>query len=377
MERIEDKQRYQSQQTLRQKLQQLLSKNLMWLPVILGILGLFLFFRIYQPGQQGKQLPSVKYDELVDYQDYQKQEENSGNKLQHLKQRLTQEAQENKRKRYERIIGGSDLVHVKYQDQLKTVVPDSVSEQKDTLAVAKKDSSSYDSVKQVNFVSAPKRKIAKKASIQKANPISRNPVAQNEPVSVESTIQPDTSINNKIRLAEPKKQSKDSVLNKGTGAFNLIVVDQAFANFSSTEFVKAYVYGEQELMQGSFLKLRLAEDLVLADGSLIPRNTVFHGQVAVRSNIVEITIHQIRQHAVQLAVYDRDYSYGILLEPDRNNQQAANQTLYRSGNRSAADIPLDLAQDLTRALIQQERRKARVIKINDGYPLYIAKPLSK
>ena len=372
MEKIEDKQRYQQKETLRQKLKQLLSKNLMWLPVILGVIGLFLFFRIYTPQQQGKNMPGVKYEELVDYQDYEAGEK--GSKLQHFKQRLLQQARENKEKRYERIIAGRDLVNVKYQDKLKTLVAD--SKPSDSL-VTTKDSSANQSSKLIKATPAskPKAKSAKKFADAKTTGIT--PVAQNEPISFESAIQPDTIADGQVRKMQYENVINDSILINGTRAFNLIVVDQAFANSSSQEFVKAYVYGEQELMQGSYLKLRLAEDLQLENGHLIPRNTIFHGQVSLRSNIVEITIQQIRQHPVQLAVYDRDYSYGILLEPEKGSQQAANQSLYRTGSRSAADLPLDLAQDLTRALIQQERRKARVIKINDGYPLYIAKPLSK
>ncbi|MGK7393315.1 MAG: conjugative transposon protein TraM [Candidatus Cyclobacteriaceae bacterium M3_2C_046] len=83
----------------------------------------------------------------------------------------------------------------------------------------------------------------------------------------------------------------------------------------------------------------------------------------------DLVVDQIHQYPVNLEVYDRDYSRGILLHPDQQNQ--ADQSIYRSGYRTAADLPLELAQDVARSLLQQKKRKSMIVRINDGYPVYL------
>ena len=48
------------------------------------------------------------------------------------------------------------------------------------------------------------------------------------------------------------------------------------------------------------------------------------------------------------------------------------EIIYLSGDRNLTDIPLDLAQDVTRNIIQNRRQKDRIVKFSDGDRVYIA-----
>ena len=353
MERIENKEIYRKKESLRGKIKKILARHIMWIPVIMLVIGLFLFFRIYTIQQEKGSMPRANYDELVDYKDYQKKPE-SRDKLQQIKNKLTAEQDKDRKSRYERIIGGKELVTVDFEGKAKMI----------------EEKNDIDSVK-VNEKEKVNSKPAKKG-------ISRSVTYKNRKASAKKMLQ---QLNNgsgdlpgnKGKTANGKFVKADSALDSA----DVMILHDHFNMTTlyphhNSEFIKAYVQGDQELINGSYLKLRLGEDLKV-DGQVIAKNRVFHGKVSLNANVVHIHVDRIHQKDVDYKVYDRDYSEGILLHPDKELKQTADNTIYRSGFRTAADLPLEIAQDLARSLLQEKRRKARVIRINDGYPVYISK----
>jgi hypothetical protein len=122
------------------------------------------------------------------------------------------------------------------------------------------------------------------------------------------------------------------------------------------------------------LVLRLTEPLSWQDTSF-PAGTIVYGKVSLGQNRAQVSINRIAQTPLQLQVHHHSYHEGILLDNLQGvMQEAAQQTAFQQGQRSVQDLPLQMATDLGRNILQSSRRRGQAIFLPDGFPLFLAKP---
>lgn len=333
MERIENPEKYQSKDPLRKRIQKFLLKYIIWIPIVCLLSGLLVMLLIYKHQTQNKLLLGVNYDETVKRKDY--QIKNSESKLQQFKDKIFEKNQVKRRGRYNRIISGRDVVSVDFGQITYAAgekIPSEETEKKDTLQQQLKPDK-------------PARRPRKRK---------RRNIKPPEP---------------KIAIKDTAKQDTVMKVEKPQNPF-------ASLRLATTEqqYTLSYIYGDQELEPGSFIKLRLGEPIEI-QGNIIPKGTVFTGKISMSANTVRISVNRIERYPVSYEVYDSDYSRGIVINrpksPDVEN--AISNSAYHSAGRSIVDLPYEVLQDVTRSIIEQKRKRQRIIKLNDGYPVYLAK----
>ncbi|MEK6480385.1 conjugative transposon protein TraM [Catalinimonas sp. 4WD22] len=145
------------------------------------------------------------------------------------------------------------------------------------------------------------------------------------------------------------------------------------ATASQQSFTACVVHEDQLLSNNSMLSLRLTEDLSF-DGQSFPVGTILYGTARIAQNRILVMVSRILQTPVQLQVHHHTYHEGILLDESKNVlEEVTRQTVYRQGQRSVQDLPLDVATELGRNILQGSRRKKITIFLPDGFPLYLSK----
>ncbi len=143
-------------------------------------------------------------------------------------------------------------------------------------------------------------------------------------------------------------------------------------NVSSVErFISCSVHGGQEVSNNQMLSLRLTKD-IMVNGQQIPSGTLIYGSVRLAQNRIQVLVSRVLQFAVQYRVHDHTYHEGILLDETQNIwEDATQETAYRQGQRSIRKLPIDIAVELGRNILQGSKRKQSTIYLPDGYPLYL------
>ena len=146
------------------------------------------------------------------------------------------------------------------------------------------------------------------------------------------------------------------------------------ANNQEVQYIPAYVYGDQKIGQKARIKLRLGES-IRVDQHKVEKGTVFYGRASITDNAIYVSVNRIGRYNVAYEVYDDDYSHGILLDDPKNGDldQALTQSAYRSSARGITDLPLDIARDVTQAIVNSKRRRQGEVRLNDGDPVFLAK----
>ncbi|WPP51844.1 conjugative transposon protein TraM [Catalinimonas niigatensis] len=197
-------------------------------------------------------------------------------------------------------------------------------------------------------------------------------------VVVQTAPQHEINTKSTVNLKQRKTQvpKKEAVVvqqeneTKSTDFFQPVrVVSSSFAQ----SFTSCVVHGDQQLSNNSMLSLRLAEDLSF-DGQSFPAGTILYGTARIAQNRIMVSVSRILQTPVQLQVHHHTFHEGILLdESDNVLEDATRQTVYRQGQRSVQDLPLDVATELGRNILQSSRRKKTTVFLPDGFPLYLSK----
>ncbi len=338
IERITDESKYQKQITWKTKVTTFLVRNALYIPFIAFFLGLGFVLWYFKDELQKQFSLEVKYEETVDISDYVMKARDN---LAVAKEKISERKKDKSKGRYTRFISGSEVVGVDFgqviysDEEAKQAVPNTTATTDTTVF---QPVAAPDTVKIIRTI------------------IKHVPVAQ-APLIPDTLSTKDTT----LLAVDTSKQVP------------VFFASQHLGNSSVVDYTAAYVYGDQEIVSGSFVRFRLSEDLSV-NNQTIPRGTVFRGVANLSQNVIQITIDRIDRYDVDFAVYDRDYSYGIILEKPRNEDMndALRQSAYRSSNRTVADLPYEIAQDVTRSIVRNKKRKERAITLNNGDPVYIA-----
>lgn len=103
--------------------------------------------------------------------------------------------------------------------------------------------------------------------------------------------------------------------------------------------IKAAVYGDQTIVSGTPVKMRLLEPLLIS-GIEIPANTLFSGSASVGANRLKITVENLRygtyMSPVSFIIYDNDAIEGLNLP---NNMKAESARRMEQGLLQGVQLP--------------------------------------
>ena len=149
--------------------------------------------------------------------------------------------------------------------------------------------------------------------------------------------------------------------------------------------IRACIHGDQTIMDGQTVKLRLLEPLQ-AGNLVIPQNTLVSGTGKVQGERLDIVVSSIEYRGnwlpVELAVYDSDGQKGLSV-PSSLEQEAAKEALANIGGGPGTSISFaqsagqQIAMDLTRGVMQGGSqylaKKFRTVKVHlkAGNPLML------
>ena len=149
--------------------------------------------------------------------------------------------------------------------------------------------------------------------------------------------------------------------------------------------IRACIHGNQTVMDGQTVKLRLLEPLQ-AGNLVIPQNTLVSGTGKVQGERLDIVVSSIEYRGnllpVELAVYDSDGQKGLSV-PSSLEQEAAKEAMANIGAGLGTSISFaqsagqQVAMDITRGLMQGGSqylaKKFRTVKVHlkAGYELML------
>lgn len=149
--------------------------------------------------------------------------------------------------------------------------------------------------------------------------------------------------------------------------------------------IRACIHGDQTIMDGQTVKLRLLEPLQ-AGNLVIPQNTLVAGTGKVQGERLDIVVSSVEYRGnllpVELAVYDSDGQKGLSV-PSSLEQEAAKEAMANIGGGLGTSISFarsagqQVAMDITRGLMQGGSqylaKKFRTVKVHlkAGYELML------
>jgi conjugative transposon TraM protein len=163
----------------------------------------------------------------------------------------------------------------------------------------------------------------------------------------------------------------------------LTVTAETNAGLKNT--IPACIHGDQTIMNGQSVRLRLLEPL-RAGKMIIPRNTLMSGTAKIQGERLDITVSSL-EHAstilpIELSVYDLDGQRGIFI-PNLQELNAAKEIVANMGTSAGTSINLsndageqfvaDMGRNLIQGTSQFVAKKLREVKIHlkAGYRVYL------
>ena len=203
---------------------------------------------------------------------------------------------------------------------------------------------------------------AKPSSVQKAGKSKAEPVRQVERQVVSSLAQP--AGNAEVAATCPQERNR---------GFNTAVGGTAISDKNT---LSACVYGAQSVTDGQDVRLRLLEQMAIAD-KIIPRNAMVVGTAKIQGERLEIGISSLEHDGtiipIELAVYDTDGQPGIFI-PNSLELNAVKEVAANMGSSLGSSINIStnagaqLASDLGKGLIQGTSqyiaKKMRTVKVH-------------
>lgn len=160
------------------------------------------------------------------------------------------------------------------------------------------------------------------------------------------------------------------------------------AAVSEKNTISACVHGNQTVMDGQSVRMRLLEQVEVAD-MLIPRNAIIVGAAKVQGERLEVAISSLEYNGtivpVELAVFDSDGQEGIFI-PNSMEVSAAKEVAANMGSSLGSSINIStdagaqLASDLGKGVIQGASqyiaKKMRAVKVHlkSGYKVMLYQP---
>ncbi len=343
MEAIENKSRYTRQESRREKILRIIRKFIWVFPLLAIAVGLLIAWQLIRSIQADSPgMPGVKYE---DYIKGTEKPEKEIKKLEVYRRRMKEEKEEAITSRYEKIISGSEIVGKVDYGKIIPAEGSPTNEEEESIKPAEEiTQKGGDNMPAHTPVEKPK------SGIPLLNEREKKPISL---PSRRDTLKTADSLS-------AKEESRDPFYTlKASGS-------------ASGLYTKAHFYGDQDILNGAFIRLRLGEDMIV-NGKQIPRNTIFRGRASISQNKIEIQIDRIGNHEIKGFICDQDYQPGIVIPASKREgmEEAVTRSVYQTGSGTAMDLPFEILQDVSRNIIRNKQRKQSIIRINDGYLIYI------
>ncbi|MBF1188429.1 MAG: conjugative transposon protein TraM [[Eubacterium] sulci] len=153
------------------------------------------------------------------------------------------------------------------------------------------------------------------------------------------------------------------------------------SNQTNSNTIEAKVSGEQKVKSGGTLKLVLAQDVVLPDGTLLQKGTPLFGQVELSKNRLQVHISSIRIKndilPFRKTVYDQDGLAGIYI-PDNTTAEIAsdatsmavsNATIGTTGS-AVVDGTVQVIESVAKGAMQKKQARP-TITIKSNYKVLL------
>ena len=336
-ERIEHPERFQKEKPgFLKRTQRFLADNILWIPIVAVVMGLLFFFTLY--GYYSGQQVNLNVDLGDVMQPREDEPKKEKNRLEQVRDDIAKKNQVTNQGRYDRIINGRDIITTSF-GQLTYVQEDERNEAESSSKeeVPIPSQGVGDTLANSAAETRPVRVVIQKVYVPK----------EVDTVALDSVAEP-------LRPRNPFATAR--------------VIRE-----NEVEYIPAFVYGDQTILPNSLIRLRLGESLTV-DRHHVAKGTVFTGRVNITNNAIYVVVNRIERYNVSYEVFDSDYSHGIILENSKNEdmEEALTQSAYRSSSRSVADLPYDIARDVTQAIVNKKRQKQQAIRLNDGHPIFLA-----
>ena len=149
--------------------------------------------------------------------------------------------------------------------------------------------------------------------------------------------------------------------------------------------VSACVYGDQTVMDGQNVRLRLLEPMQ-AGNMVIPRNSLLTGMARIQGERLTISVNSL-EHAgtiipVELRAYDLDGQSGIFI-PNMSELKAAKEIIANMGTSAGTSITLaddagkqfaaDMGRNLIQGVSQYTAKALREVRVHlkSDYKVYL------
>jgi conjugative transposon TraM protein len=121
---------------------------------------------------------------------------------------------------------------------------------------------------------------------------------------------------------------------------------------NSNSTIAAVIHDDQTATEGSTIKLRLVQDIIL-NNTIIPKNTFIYGTTKFAGERLIIEVKSIRNGTaiipVNLHAYDTDGIAGVRI-PGNLDREAANTALAQATNQAGSNLNLNVSQNVTQQL---------------------------
>lgn len=329
--------KYVKSKPLQERIGAFLVKHIMWIIILLMAISLWLFFLFNSKDISEWRFHFLDYSSLFSRESYRKPEEDD--RLTEMRDKLREREHQKRKGRYDHIVSGRDLVKTNYGTQL---MHNELALEKNE-QVVNKDS----------------------ASAKALTTLENTKVVSNQRQAKAKKTYP---------LPVPEKGSDtDSTASKK--------LEERFTYFNTykreeqASMIRAYVYGDQELIEGNFIRLRIGEDIYM-NGKKIALGSICKGQVRFQDQHILVNVHQVGSQPIHLELYDQDLSRGLWIQGtgQQDDREALNSSLYGYGSRSAAQLPYEILRDITRNISSRRSQKQQIPLIADGYQVFL-KPI--
>ena len=208
----------------------------------------------------------------------------------------------------------------------------------------------------------------------------------------DTPIQKASKENKKSVEKEQPINGKEEVIEqpaKKTSAFGTVYSSNNSVKgpVKKSDLVKAVIHADQSLGNGQSAIIRLTSDMTLADGTIIPKNSIMYGTVEYGNDRVHVLVKRVitvqkKEMNVALDVYDNDYIKGIYYQTEID--KGVDRGKDESGNDVVNDVAQTPGNGITKGAIiagkllkkgvtsaSETLKKNRKIKLEEGYILYV------
>ena len=209
------------------------------------------------------------------------------------------------------------------------------------------------------------------------NEVEQQPSTENRGISGRANVVPVMQVREQIVSALPQEMSTEDFIYAFSQPRNMRF-HTATSSMATPprNTISAVVYNDQSVTTGENVRFRLTEAM-MADGMIIPRNSLLSGTARIQGERLQITISSIEHGGtilpVEIAVFDTDGQQGIFI-PNAHELNAAKEIIANMGTNAGTSINLstnaseqfvaDMGRSAVQGVSQLFSRRMREVRVH-------------